>query len=35
MRTFTAEELDCVLHETKTDTPPGPDGLPVLFYRKF
>jgi hypothetical protein len=35
MRTFTAEELDYVLHETKTDTAPGPDGLPVLFYKKF
>jgi hypothetical protein len=35
MRTFTAEELDAVLHETKTDTSPGPDGLPVLFYKKF
>jgi hypothetical protein len=35
MRSFTAEELDFVLHETKTDTAPGPDGLPVLFYKKF
>jgi hypothetical protein len=34
MRTFTVEELDAVLHETKTDTDPGPDGLPVLFYKK-
>jgi hypothetical protein len=34
MRTFTVEELDAVLHETKTDTAPGPDGLPVLFYKK-
>jgi hypothetical protein len=23
------------LHETKTDIAPGPDGLPVLFYKKF
>jgi hypothetical protein len=29
------EELDFVLHETKTDTTPGPDGLPVMFYKKF
>jgi hypothetical protein len=35
MRTFTAEVLDFVLHETKIDTAPGPDGLPVLFYKKF
>jgi hypothetical protein len=35
MRTFTTEDLDFVLHETKTDTAPGPDGLPVLFYKKF
>jgi hypothetical protein len=35
MRSFTAEELDFVLHETKTDTAPGPDGLPVLFFKKF
>jgi hypothetical protein len=35
MKTFTSEELDFVLHETKTDTAPGPDGLPVLFYKKF
>jgi hypothetical protein len=35
MRTFTDEELDFVLHETKTDTALGPDGLPVLFYKKF
>jgi hypothetical protein len=35
MRTFTAEELDAILHEAKTNTAPGPDGLPVLFYKKF
>jgi hypothetical protein len=29
------EELDAVLKDTKTDTAPGPDGLPVLFYKKF
>jgi hypothetical protein len=28
-RSFTPEELDVVLKETKTDTAPGPDGLPV------
>jgi hypothetical protein len=35
MRSFTPEELDVVLKETKTDTAPGPDGLPVMFYKKF
>jgi hypothetical protein len=35
MRSFTPEELDVVLKETKTDTAPGPDGLPMLFYKKF
>jgi hypothetical protein len=35
MRSFTPEELDVVLKETKTDTAPSPDGLPVLFYKKF
>jgi hypothetical protein len=35
MRTFTVKELDAVLHDTKTDTAPGPDGLPVLFYKKI
>jgi hypothetical protein len=35
LRSFTAEELDAVLKDTKTDTAPGPDGLPVLFYKRF
>jgi mannosylglycoprotein endo-beta-mannosidase len=35
MRSFTLEELDAVLKETKIDTAPGPDGLLVLFYKKF
>jgi hypothetical protein len=29
MRSFTEAELDFVLQDTKTDTAPGPDGLPV------
>ena len=32
---FLPEELDKVLQETKTDTAPGPDGLPVLFFKSF
>jgi hypothetical protein len=35
MRSFTIEELDFVLHETKIDTALGPNGLPVMFYKKF
>ncbi|XP_051221392.1 uncharacterized protein [Lolium perenne] len=33
--TFTAEELDEVLAGMKQDSAPGPDGLPVLFFKKF
>jgi hypothetical protein len=33
--TFTAEELDEVLHSMKPDSAPGPDGLPVLFFKRF
>ena len=29
---FLPQELDAVLKETKTDTAPGPDGLPVAFF---
>jgi hypothetical protein len=29
MRSFMEAKLDFVLHDTKTDTAPGPDGLPV------
>jgi hypothetical protein len=35
MRTFTLDKLDAVLKETKTDTAPGLDGFPALFYKKF
>jgi hypothetical protein len=30
---FTAQELDEVLALTKTETAPGPDGFPVIFFR--
>lgn len=33
--TFTAEELDEVLHSMRPDSAPGPDGLPVLFFKNF
>jgi hypothetical protein len=35
IRSFLPEELDQVLKETKTDTAPGPDGLPVIFFKSF
>jgi hypothetical protein len=33
--TFTPEELEAVLLSMKPDSTPGPDGLPVLFFKKF
>jgi hypothetical protein len=33
--TFTPEELDEVLESMKPDSAPGPDGLPVVFFKKF
>jgi hypothetical protein len=33
--TFTPEELDEVLLSMKPDSAPGPDGLPVLFFKRF
>jgi mannosylglycoprotein endo-beta-mannosidase len=30
MRSFTMDELEAVLRETKTNTVPGPDGFPVF-----
>jgi hypothetical protein len=35
MHSFTEAELDFVLQDTKTDTAPGPDGLPAQFYKRF
>jgi hypothetical protein len=34
MLTFTPKELDMVLAGMKVDTPLGPDGLPVIFFKK-
>jgi mannosylglycoprotein endo-beta-mannosidase len=33
--TFSERELDEVLAQTKTETAPGPDGLPVAFFKSF
>jgi exonuclease III len=35
MRTYSQEELDILVQEMKSDTAPGPDGLPVQFFKKF
>ena len=32
-RSFSMQELEEVLKATKTDTSPGPDGLPVAFFK--
>jgi hypothetical protein len=33
MLSFTGEELDSVLVGMKVDTAPGPDGLPVVYFK--
>jgi hypothetical protein len=33
--TFSPQELDEVLAQTKLDTAPGPDGFPVAFFKSF
>jgi mannosylglycoprotein endo-beta-mannosidase len=35
MITFTETELDSIVREMKSDTAPGPDGFPVLFFKRF
>jgi hypothetical protein len=35
LRSFSMEELEDVLKDTKSDTAPGPDGIPVLFYKRL
>ena len=35
MLTFTEKEMDVVLASMKMDTAPGPDGLPVCFFKRF
>jgi hypothetical protein len=33
--TFIEQDLDEVMAQTKTETAPGPDGLPVAFFKSF
>jgi hypothetical protein len=35
MLLFSGEEIDEVLKSMKVDTTPGPDGFPVMFFKKF
>lgn len=35
VRPFSMEEIERALAEMKTNTAPGPDGLPVCFYKEF
>ncbi|XP_071677232.1 uncharacterized protein [Lolium perenne] len=35
MLSFTGEELDKVLASMRVETAPGPDGWPVIFFKKF
>jgi hypothetical protein len=35
MMSFTGEELDKVLASMRVETAPGPDGWPVIFFKKF
>jgi hypothetical protein len=34
-RTFSEEELEAIVKDMKTETAPGPDGLPVAFFKRF
>ncbi|KAK1614885.1 hypothetical protein QYE76_020402 [Lolium multiflorum] len=35
MLSFSGEEVDGVLKSMKVDTAPGPDGFPVIFFKRF
>ena len=35
MLPFTGEDLDRVLSSMKVDTAPGPDGWPVMFFKRL
>ncbi|KAK1692879.1 hypothetical protein QYE76_009576 [Lolium multiflorum] len=33
--TFSESELEAIVKDMKTDTAPGPDGFPVVFFKRF
>ncbi|KAK1698474.1 hypothetical protein QYE76_015171 [Lolium multiflorum] len=33
--TFSEAELECLVNDMKSNTAPGPDGLPVIFFKSF
>jgi hypothetical protein len=33
--TFSEVELENIVNDMKTNTAPGPDGLPVIFFKSF
>jgi hypothetical protein len=35
VKPFTIGEVEQALKDMKTETAPGPDGFPVVFYKKF
>ena len=35
IKPFSLEEIDIVIKELKNNTAPGPDGMPVVFYKEF
>jgi hypothetical protein len=32
---FSMEEIERAIKDIKTETTPGPDGFPVVFYKKL
>jgi hypothetical protein len=35
IKPFTLEKVESALKEMKTETAPGPDGFPMIFFKKF
>jgi hypothetical protein len=35
LRTLSENELEMIVKDMKSDTAPGPDGFPVVFFKKF
>ncbi|KAK1650153.1 hypothetical protein QYE76_067958 [Lolium multiflorum] len=33
--TFSEDELEAIVKDMKTDTAPGPDGFPMVFFKRF